>query len=79
MSPEILYWLQIFALIFFNLICVTGIVLLFSIWRTNVILRNKAVSLANDIEVQVNQFSKRSYGLLSDVTEFVLDRVFRRR
>lgn len=74
MSPEFLYWLQVFALIFFNIICIFGIVLVVSIWRTNIIVRKQLIKLGVQIEEQVNTFSMKSYNLMSDVTDLVLSK-----
>lgn len=78
MSPEFLYWLQVSSLVFFNIFCITGIILGVSLWRTSVILRNKATNIADEFESQVSQFSKKSYNLISDISNFAIGSFFNR-
>ena len=78
MSPEFLYWLQVSSLVFFNIFCIKGIILGVSLWRTSVILRNKATNIADEFESQVSQFSKKSYNLISDISNFAIGSFFNR-
>ncbi len=78
MSPDFLYWLQVSALIFFNIFCFSGIILAISLWRTNLILRKRTLEIAANLENQLNSLTRKSYNLFEDITSFALNKIFKR-
>lgn len=74
MSPEFYFYLKVSALIFFNLICIFGLIVLITIWISILNITDKTSRLLDNLQSLSASANEASSGIFEALLGFVSPR-----